>query len=86
MHPQNAKESFNDDSTVILSGPGNVKHRKEKHLTAIQWQVKLSSQNSLLRFFRIFCIFTFKLLCNFSPKKKKEFSDIFKREIKETKD
>ncbi|KZC06723.1 PREDICTED: dystroglycan-like [Dufourea novaeangliae] len=39
MHPQSAKENFNVDSTVILSGPGNVKHRKEKHLTAIQWQV-----------------------------------------------
>lgn len=40
MHPQNAKENFNADSTVILSGPGNVKHRKEKHLTAVQWQVR----------------------------------------------
>ncbi|XP_076283955.1 uncharacterized protein LOC143210714 isoform X2 [Lasioglossum baleicum] len=39
MHPQNFKENPNADSTVILSGPGNVKHRKEKHLTAIQWQV-----------------------------------------------
>lgn len=39
MHPQNYKENSNMDSTVILSGPGNVKHRKEKHLTAIQWQV-----------------------------------------------
>lgn len=40
MHPQNAKENFNADSTVILSGPGNVKHRKEKHLTAVQWQAR----------------------------------------------
>lgn len=39
MHPQNLKENSNVDSTVIFSGPGNVKHRKEKHLTAIQWQV-----------------------------------------------
>lgn len=39
MHPQNFKENSNADSTVIFSGPGNVKHRKEKHLTAIQWQV-----------------------------------------------
>ncbi|XP_034177078.1 uncharacterized protein LOC117602768 isoform X2 [Osmia lignaria lignaria] len=39
MHPQSGKENSNTDSSVILSGPGNVKHRKEKHLTAIQWQV-----------------------------------------------
>nr|XP_031833366.1 dystroglycan-like isoform X1 [Nomia melanderi]XP_031833367.1 dystroglycan-like isoform X1 [Nomia melanderi]XP_031833369.1 dystroglycan-like isoform X1 [Nomia melanderi]XP_031833370.1 dystroglycan-like isoform X1 [Nomia melanderi]XP_031833371.1 dystroglycan-like isoform X1 [Nomia melanderi] len=39
MHPQNTKENSNVDPTVILSGPGNVKHRKEKHLTSIQWQV-----------------------------------------------
>ncbi|XP_026675143.1 dystroglycan isoform X2 [Ceratina calcarata] len=39
MHPQSAKESLSDDSSVILSGPGNEKHRKEKHLTALQWQV-----------------------------------------------
>ncbi|OAD62671.1 Dystroglycan [Eufriesea mexicana] len=39
MHPQSAKENLNSDTTVILSGPGNVKHRKEKYLTAIQWQV-----------------------------------------------
>ncbi|CAL7949940.1 unnamed protein product [Xylocopa violacea] len=39
MHPQSAKDNLNADSSVILSGPGNVKHRKEKHLTAIQWQV-----------------------------------------------
>ncbi|XP_012153969.1 uncharacterized protein LOC100881230 isoform X3 [Megachile rotundata] len=37
MHPQNLKDNM--DSSVVLSGPGNVKHRKEKHLTAIQWQV-----------------------------------------------
>ncbi|XP_043258132.1 dystroglycan-like isoform X2 [Colletes gigas] len=39
MHPQSAKENLNMDSSVILSGPGNAKHRKEKHLTAVQWQV-----------------------------------------------
>ncbi|XP_076166753.1 uncharacterized protein LOC143146387 isoform X2 [Ptiloglossa arizonensis] len=39
MHPQSVKENSNMDSSVILSGPGNVKHRKEKHLTAVQWQV-----------------------------------------------
>ncbi|XP_017790857.1 PREDICTED: dystroglycan-like isoform X2 [Habropoda laboriosa] len=40
IHPQSAKENLNADSSVLLSGPGNVKHRKDKkHLTAIQWQV-----------------------------------------------
>ncbi|XP_076659252.1 uncharacterized protein LOC143362733 isoform X3 [Halictus rubicundus] len=39
LHPQSFKENPNSESTVVFSGPGNVKHRKEKHLTAIQWQV-----------------------------------------------
>ncbi|XP_054010636.1 dystroglycan 1-like isoform X2 [Hylaeus anthracinus] len=39
MHPESAKDSSNMDSSVILSGPGNSKHRKEKHFTTVQWQV-----------------------------------------------
>ncbi|XP_046836948.1 dystroglycan 1-like isoform X4 [Vespa crabro] len=39
MHPQSAKETLNPDSLVIFTGPGNVKYRTERHLTAIQWQV-----------------------------------------------
>ncbi|XP_035724748.1 dystroglycan-like isoform X6 [Vespa mandarinia] len=39
MHPQSAKETLNSDSLVIFTGPGNVKYRTERHLTAIQWQV-----------------------------------------------
>lgn len=40
MHGRgNKEESAAEDSTVILTGPGNVKHRKEKHSTCIHWQV-----------------------------------------------
>ncbi|XP_046628193.1 dystroglycan 1 isoform X3 [Neodiprion virginianus] len=39
MHPHVSKETSAPDASVILSGPGNVKRRREKHPTAIQWQV-----------------------------------------------
>ncbi|XP_046746458.1 dystroglycan 1-like isoform X4 [Diprion similis] len=39
MHPYVSKETSAPDASVILSGPGNVKRRREKHSTAIQWQV-----------------------------------------------
>lgn len=42
MHGRSSKEeSASEDSRVILTGPGNVKRRKEKHSTSIQWQVRL---------------------------------------------
>ncbi|RLU24041.1 hypothetical protein DMN91_004250 [Ooceraea biroi] len=41
MHSQNVKDAAVKDSSVILSGPGNLRHYKykENHLTTIQWQV-----------------------------------------------
>ncbi|XP_057333424.1 dystroglycan 1-like isoform X2 [Microplitis mediator] len=40
MHGRSTKdESASEDSRIILTGPGNVKRRKEKHSTSIQWQV-----------------------------------------------
>lgn len=45
MHPQSVKDGTgSQDSTVILTGPGNVKHRKEKHSTSIQWQASPDSE------------------------------------------
>ncbi|XP_012275536.1 uncharacterized protein LOC105697097 isoform X1 [Orussus abietinus] len=35
IHPYEPKEV----SSVVFAGLGNVKHRREKHITAIQWQV-----------------------------------------------
>ncbi|XP_033227909.1 dystroglycan isoform X4 [Belonocnema kinseyi] len=39
IHPQSNKENSPTDSSTVLIGPGNVKHRKEKHSTVLQWQV-----------------------------------------------
>ncbi|XP_012219868.1 dystroglycan 1 isoform X2 [Linepithema humile] len=41
MHSQSVKDAMALDSSVILTGPGNVRHHKykENHLTTIQWQV-----------------------------------------------
>lgn len=43
MHGRSTKdESASEDSRIILTGPGNVKRRKEKHSTSIQWQVGIA--------------------------------------------
>ena len=39
LHPQTGNENSNVDSSVILSGPGNARHRDRKHITVVQWQV-----------------------------------------------
>ncbi|XP_066592311.1 uncharacterized protein Dg isoform X1 [Prorops nasuta] len=39
LHPYGVKDMTNPDVSIILKGPGNVKRRKEKHWSAIQWQV-----------------------------------------------
>ncbi|XP_015597987.1 dystroglycan isoform X2 [Cephus cinctus] len=40
IHPHGAKDTPSTaDSSVILAGPGNVKHRWNKHSSIIQWQV-----------------------------------------------
>ncbi|XP_018048048.1 PREDICTED: dystroglycan isoform X2 [Atta colombica] len=41
MHSQSIKDATIMDSSVIFTGPGNVRHHKNKesHLTTIQWQV-----------------------------------------------
>ncbi|XP_018402407.1 PREDICTED: dystroglycan-like isoform X2 [Cyphomyrmex costatus] len=41
MHSQSIKDVTALDSSVIFTGPGNVRHHKNKesHLTTIQWQV-----------------------------------------------
>lgn len=39
MHSQN-KDGIAIDSSVILTGPGNVRYHKENHFTTIQWQVR----------------------------------------------
>ncbi|XP_077278186.1 uncharacterized protein LOC143906183 isoform X2 [Temnothorax americanus] len=41
MHSQSIKDATALDSSVIFTGPGNVRHHKNKesHLTTIQWQV-----------------------------------------------
>ena len=52
MHPQSSKEgAHSQDSSVILTGPGNVKHSKEKHTTSIQWQVRLDDEIHLTHFY-----------------------------------
>lgn len=42
MHSQSIKDATALDSSVIFTGPGNVRHHKNKenHLTTIQWQVR----------------------------------------------
>jgi len=44
MHSQSIKDATALDSSVIFTGPGNVRHHKNKenHLTIIQWQVRFS--------------------------------------------
>lgn len=40
MYSRGGKEDgVSEDSIIIKSGPGNVKHHKEKHSTVIQWPV-----------------------------------------------
>ncbi|KAG7203038.1 hypothetical protein KM043_010163 [Ampulex compressa] len=39
LHSYSSKDNANLDSAIILTGPGNVKQRKEEHLSAIHWQV-----------------------------------------------
>jgi len=47
MHSQSVKDAMALDSSVILTGPGNVRHHKykENHLTTIQWQVRFERHN-----------------------------------------
>jgi len=42
MHSQSVKDATALDSSVIFTGPGNVRHHKNKenHVTTIQWQVR----------------------------------------------
>jgi hypothetical protein len=42
IHSQGIENVATLDSSIILNGPGNIRHRKYKnHLTTIQWQVRL---------------------------------------------
>jgi len=54
MHSQSIKDATIMDSSVIFTGPGNVRHHKNKesHLTIIQWQVRFEI-NFLKRLFNV---------------------------------
>lgn len=48
MHSQ-SKDGMATDSSIILTGLGNVRHHRENHFTAIQWQVRFEECYNLLR-------------------------------------